>query len=528
VTDAAGGTAPTASRWAELTRLRSAEGAGVAAVLAVVLLAEAPIIAGFALAGRNFTGSATAGKYVADSAQHELWADEMAHHGRFVANLLTPERTPKGWLFNPLEFAFGMGERLTGLPYAVLNLGGELLVAPLLALALVVLARRAGLRRPAFPLLIALLAGTFQPLVLYAHDAGLRGWSHLSGVGVDNSPPSAGTWLILPLAVLTILFLTRAAGDPTRGFRRAGIALAAETAIYPFLAPALWLTVAFYALLLARRIGWRRMLPGAAWFTALPFAPLLYYAVVLPSVDPEFERFSRLNYVPIFGLGGLLTSLGLGVATLVGLPRLLRGNEAQQVLACAAVAVVVALYLPRHPDRSHILYLGPVLVIGAFAAWWPELRARPLGRWHVLAAVVVAAALVSAPYYYRFRIEALVHREAPAFLTAGDRATFSWLARQHDDGVVLARTDIGPWVAARGRHRVIAGHYLWTHDWTQRSKEVDAAFDQGADPRPLIRRFGVTWVVIDTDRGTPSWARGVAPAQRFDSTIVLAGRQLTR
>ena len=528
--DAPAESAPTAPahRSAEVVRLRSADGAGVAAVLAVVLLAEAPLIAGFALAGRNFTGSATAGKYVADSAQHELWADEMAHYGRFVANLLTPERTPKGWLFNPLEFLLGMGERITGLPYAMLNLGAELLVAPFLALALVALARRAGLRRPAVPLLVALLAGTFQPLVLYAHDAGLRGWSHLSGVGVDNSPPSAGTWLILPLAVLTLLFLARPADDPTVGFRRAGIALAVETAIYPFLAPALWLTGALYAVLLARRIGRRRVLPGLAWFTMLPAGPLLYYAVVLPRVDPEFERFSLLNYVPIFGLGGLLTSLGLGVVTLIGLRRLLRGNEAQQVLGCAAVAVVVALYLPRHPDRSHILYLGPVLVIGAFAAWWPELRARPLGRWHVLAAVAVAAALVSAPYYYRFRIEALVHREAPAFLTAGDRATFSWLARQHDDGVVLARTDIGPWVAARGRHRVIAGHYLWTHDWSDRSKEVDAVFDKGADPRPLMKRFGVTWVVVDTDRGTPSWARGLAPARRFDSTIVLAARQLTR
>lgn len=526
--DAAGSTAPTAPRRAEVVRLRSADGAGVAAVLAVVLLAEAPLIAGFALAGRNFTGSATAAKYVADSAQHELWADQMARHGRFMENLLTPERTRPGWFLNPLELAFGLGERLTGLPYAVLNLGAELLVAPLLAVALVVLARRAGLRRPAFPLLVALLAGSFQPLVLYAHDLGLRGWSHLSGVGADNSPPSAGTWLILPLAVLTLVFLARPARDPTSGFRRAGVALGVETAVYPFLAPALWLTGAFYALLLTRRIGRRRVFPGLAWFTVLPLGPLLYYAVVLPRIDPEFERFSRLDYVPIFGLGGLLTSLGLGLATLLGLRRLLRGNEAQQVLGCAAVAVVVALYLPRHPDRSHILYLGPVLVIGAFAAWWPELRAGPVGRRHVLAALAVAAALVSAPYYYHFRIEALAHRAAPAFLTAGDRAAFSWLARQHDGGVVLARTDIGPWVAARGRHRVIAGHYLWTHDWSDRSKEVDAVFDTGADPRPLIRRFGVTWVVIDTERGTPGWARGISPARRFDSTVVLAARQLTR
>jgi hypothetical protein len=53
-------------------------------------------------------------------------------------------------------------------------------------------------------------------------------------------------------------------------------------------------------------------------------------------------------------------------------------------------------------------------------------------------------------------------------------------------------------------------------------------FDKGADPRPLIRHFGVTWIVIDTERGTPRWAHGVTPARRFDSTIVLAARQLTR
>jgi hypothetical protein len=520
---------PSASPWASArTRLGRVDGAGVAAVLAVVLLAEAPLLAGYAIAGRSFSGSATAAKYVADIAQHELWATQMARHGRFLRNLLTPERTPNGWFFNPLEFALGWGERITGVPYSLVNLGAELIVAPVLAVALVLLAARAGLRRPAFPLLIALLAGSFQPLVLFARDLGLRGTSHLSGVGVDNSPPSAGTWLILPLAVLTVLFLASPTQNSTSGFRRAGITLFVEAAIYPFLAPALWLTGAFYALLLARRRGWRQVWRGLTWFTLLPLAPLLYYAVVLPSIDPEFDRFSRLNYVPIFGLGALLTSLGLGLATLAGLPRLFRGNQAQQVLGCAAIAVVVALYLPRHPDRSHVLYLGPILVIGAFAAWWPDLRARRPGRWHVLAAVVVAAALVSAPYYYRFRIEALADRAAPAFLTAGDRASFSWLARQNDDGVVLARSDIGPWIAARGRHRVIAGHYLWTHDWQRRSSAVDAVFARDRDPRPLISRFGVTWIVIDTDRGIPRWADRITPVRRFDSTIVLAARQLTR
>jgi hypothetical protein len=107
----------------------------------------------------------------------------MARHGRFLVNLLTPERTPHGWFFSPLEFALGLAERVTGLSYGVLNVVLALLAAPALAFGLVALARRAGLGRPLVPLHVALLAGSFQPLVLGLHRLGIPGWSHLSGMG---------------------------------------------------------------------------------------------------------------------------------------------------------------------------------------------------------------------------------------------------------------------------------------------------------------------------------------------------------
>ena len=516
-----------AHRPLEGSRRRRADAWAGGAVVGVVLLAEAPTVAGYAIGGASFTGTPTPPKYAADFAQHELWAQEMARHGRFLVNLLTPERTPHGWFFSPLEFALGVAERVTGLPYGVLNVVLALLAGVAFAFGLVALARRAGLDRPLVPLLVALLAGSFQPLVLGLHRLGIPGWSHLAGIGGGTSPLSAGAWPYLPLAVLTLVLLARpAAVDPGRAFRRAGLALLAEATVYPFFVPALWLTGALYALLVARRAGWRRVASGFAWFSAAAGAPLVYYAVVLPRVDPEFERFSRLDYLPVLGLGGTLTSLGLGLAAVLGLGRLLRGNDAQRVLGCFVVGLVVAFCLPRHPDRSHLLYLDPVLVLAAFAAWWPELRARRPQPLFAVAVAAVAAALAAAPYYYRPELDSLTPQAPPIFLTKGDRAAFSWLARRHDGGVVLARSDISPWVAAKAGHRVLVGHYLWTHDWAQRRRQVDDVFDSGADPGPLVRRFGVTWVLVDTERGTPGWMRGAPVAAHFGATEVLSARVL--
>jgi hypothetical protein len=489
------------------------------------VVAEAPSIAGYALGGASFTGSPTPAKYVPDFAQHELWAREMSRHGRFLVNLMTPEHTKPGWFFSPLEFVLGLAQRATGAPYGVMNIAAALVGGIALALVLRALAQRAGLERPGLPLLVALVAGSFQPLVLLAGRLGMPGTSHLAGVGGGTSPLSAGAWPYLPLAALVLLLLAGSkAAEPTGAFRRAGLALMAEAAIYPFFVPTLWLAGALYATVCARTLGWRRVFPGLAWFTALPAAPVVYYAVVLPRIDPEFARFSRLNHSPLLHPGGLVISLGLGLAAILGLGRLLRGNNAQRVLACFAMALLVALYLPRHPDRSHILYLDPLLVLGGFAAWKPFLDARRPGRWHVLAAAAVAAALVSGPYYFRPEITSLAPRVTPVFLNSGDRAAFSWLAQRHDGGGVLARSDLSPWVAARTGHRVLVGHYLWTHDWEDRSREVDKVFGSDTSPVPLIERFGVTWVLIDGERGTPAWARGVPVAARFDDATVLRAR----
>ena len=50
---------------------------------------------------------------------------------------------------------------------------------------------------------------------------------------------------------------------------------------------------------------------------------------------------------------------------------------------------------------------------------------------------------------------------------------------------------------------------------------MDAAFDDGADPRGLIRDNNVAWIVSSEDRGTPRWAIGVDPEAQFGSTVVL-------
>ena len=119
-----------------------------------------------------------------------------------------------------------------------------------------------------------------------------------------------------------------------------------------------------------------------------------------------------------------------------------------------------------------------------------------------------------------------IGRRAPISLDEGQRAAFAWLARRHDDGVVLARRDISPWVAAKASHRVLVGHYLWTHDWKERGLEVDAIFDVGVNPLPVIRRFGVTWVLIDGERGVPAWIRGARPVARFGKTEIFSAGAL--
>lgn len=153
------------------------------------------------------------------------------------------------------------------------------------------------------------------------------------------------------------------------------------------------------------------------------------------------------------------------------------------------------------------------------------LRLRLGLRW-VLAGSFLAVALISTPYYYASNIRDLVHFAPPAYLTSGDVSAIKWLADQPGTGVVLARWDLSPFVASRGHHRVVVGHWLWTHQYAQRRKEVEAIFENGADPRSLLQTEHVAWVLIDEDRGVPAWAMGLEPAAHFDQTVILPADQL--
>jgi hypothetical protein len=492
----------------------------LAALSLVASLSVLPAFAGYIFEprGLSFTGAAT---YADDLAQHELWAREMAAAGGYQ-NLLTPEPTSRGWFFSPLEFVLGVVQKLTSIPYPLVSALLVVACAPGVAVALVALARRSGIDRPHIAALVALLAGSFAPFVVAITKLGLLG-NRKQGVisaGGSATPPFAGAGLELLLAAGVVLALAGASDDPARRFRRAGALCLVVGMIYPFYVPTLWLTAALCAALWARREGWRASATGLASFIAIAAAPVVYYAV-LPHLDPEFAHFSKLNRQPLLGVVILGSSLGLGLGALLGAPRLLRGTRSNQVLGCFAVALFLALNLPGHPWRQNLLKLSPLMTMAAIAAWWPLLREPRRRRWRALAAAVVAAAFVSTPYYLDRDVDGLRDHRAPQYLTQGETDAIAWLARQPRPVVVLAPVDVSPWVAARARQRVVVAHYLWTREWKARRRDVDAVFERGSDPAGLIRRFRITWVLLDRMSADPAWARDVAPAARFGSAVVL-------
>ena len=492
----------------------------------LVFVSEAPFVAGYILEppGQHFTGAPT---YAEDLAQHEAWAAEMASHLRYQ-NLFTPEPTPRGWFFTPLELLLGLFQKATGLPYMVLGIILGLACSPALAFSLMTMARRASVGRPGVAAASALLAGSFAPLLLGAEKIGLihGNLSTVLGVGGDATPIFAGPSLYLLLSMLVLIALPLGdAQDPSRGFRMAGMILLPLAAIYPFFVPTLWLTAGFCALLWSRRWGWQSSLRGISWMGVMSSIPMVYWAV-LPGVDSEYARFAKVNWAPIFSPEVTLLSLGLGLGAILGIPRLLRGNAYQEMLACFSLAFIVTLYVPAHPWRSHIFYLSPVLVIAAIAAWYAVLlRLRRGPRW-ALACALLAAATVGLPYYYLRNVRGMKDFRPPAYLTDGDVAAIQWIAAQPGTGVVIARPDVSPWIVARGNHRVVVGNFYWTHDYQRRRAEVEAIFEEGTDPRGVLRAEQVAWVLVDQDRGTPRWLEGVDPAARFGQTVIFRADRL--
>jgi hypothetical protein len=498
----------------------------VAAIVMIVLISIGPTFVGYLIqpSGMHFTGAPS---YTEDAAVHEAWAAEMARHGRYH-NLQTPEDTAKGWFFSPLEFLLGTAQRVTGLPYAVV---GDLLYlgfAPVLACGLMTLARRAGLPKPGFASILALLAGSFAPLAYFATKIRLipGNAGTVVSVGGDATPIFAGPSPYLALLILILIAIPpRPFADPVRGFRLAGLAGFALAAIYPFFIPTVWLAAALCALVWARQYGWRVMAEAFTWFAALSGIPIVYW-IVLPHIDREYAYFAATNWRPLFSPHVVLVSLGVGIGAVLGIPKLIRSNSYQQMLACFTLAYILALYIPAHPWRSHIFYMSPVLVIGAIAAWWPALNRLSSLRRLILITVVLSMAMLSGPFYYSRNLRGLTDFRTPIYLTSADSAAIRWIANQPGDAVVLARSDLSPWIAARAHHRVIVGHYLLTHNYHQRRAAVDAVYEAGADPRALLQAENVAWVLIDGARGVPAWARGVSPDAQFDQTTIVHASRL--
>src|SRR5262249_47349345 len=158
---------------------------------------------------------------------------------------LTPEPTPRGLFFNPLELGLGLIQRATGVPYMVLRTTLAVACAPALAFCLTHLARRAGLSRPGIAAVVALLAGSFGPLVV---ELGLTHDTFLFVAMAQDAIPTLigeanGAYIFLLLAMLVLVALPLGnAEDPGRGFRLAAIPLSVMTMVYPFFVPTLGLT----------------------------------------------------------------------------------------------------------------------------------------------------------------------------------------------------------------------------------------------------------------------------------------------
>src|SRR6202035_2771085 len=118
--------------------------------------------------------------------------------------------------------------------------------APALAFSLMHLARMAGLSRPGAAAVVALLAGTFAPLVDRGVKLGLiheNSWVRLVDlIEPDAIPTFIGAlnraYIYLFLAILVLVALPLGNMEhPGRGLRLAGVALFVMAMVYPFYVP---------------------------------------------------------------------------------------------------------------------------------------------------------------------------------------------------------------------------------------------------------------------------------------------------
>jgi hypothetical protein len=272
-----------------------------------------------------------------------------------------------------------------------------------------------------------------------------------------------------------------------------------------------------------RRRGRGATVRALAW-TLLPAAiPSVYYAM-LPHVDGEFARFQRLNHQPLMSPKVFVAGFAIGLVAVLLAPLLLRGNPCRRALGVLALVVLVMLFVPQYPWRSHLLHFTPFLFLAAaagLAGLRDRLRDGAVRRALLpLAITVIAVLVVATPYHLWRAADAAASQRPPEYVDRDVAHALDWLAGHGGDATVLAPSGVGPWVAAWGGHHTIVGHYFWTRHYAANRRAVDAVY-RGGDPARLIRRYDVRYVIVDRRR-PPAWAARLHPTARFGHTLVLS------
>ena len=314
----------------------------------------------------------------------------------------------------------------------------------------------------------------------------------------------------------------------------------------------------------ARGIGLVTERPGfGAW---LADVLLVYGSLALPVALAFLGRLEALQALPrstiavavggaavacvILGLAGVLHIVVLAIALGIALQAVLAVRiepvqRAMWLLLAGGIGCLLVpelVYVRDEFDGSDLYRMNTVFKLG-YQAWlllglggvmafawrreWLPSRAARIAAGSALAAMLLAAAVypLAGTYASRGGFAAGLTLDGLGWLRArapGDVAAIAWLDDHAPAGAVVLES-VGPDYSAFGHARISTftglptvlgwpGHERqWAHDVGTREQDVERMYRGGAaEARPLLRRYGVRYVVVGPIERTDHGDAGVA------------------